>query len=39
MVINFGLSNFYLKELYDILYLVKVQGVRQKVSHDLHVGY
>jgi hypothetical protein len=39
MVINFGLTNFCLKELYDIIFLIKVQGVRQEVSRDLHVGY
>jgi hypothetical protein len=39
MVINLGLTNFYLKNMYDILFPIKVQGVNQKVGHDLHVGY
>jgi hypothetical protein len=28
-----------LKKLYDILFLIKIQGVRQEAGYDLHVSY
>jgi hypothetical protein len=39
MVIKLGLRNFCYLKMYDILFLIKIWGVKQEADCDLHVGY